>query len=234
MKLLGIELSSAVGSVALTIKGETFERTITTPREQHGKTLMFVDELLKDASLRLEELDGVAFGRGPGSFTGLRIAAAHAQGLSRLGKLPIFPVSSMLVYAQGAYQSTGFERALVCIDARMGQVFVGSFAVHENSMVSVADEVICAAGEVERLFADLTADCAPCAFVAVGDGFVSDHGAAPLESVVAKAGARLFDAVPAARDLFPQAVRDSMSGRVVSASDALPIYLREANAWRRF
>ena len=82
LKLLAIETSSAAGSVALGIGDDVSEIAIATPREQTERVLVIVDELLSGAGVSLGELDAIVFGQGPGSFTGLRVAAAVAQGLS--------------------------------------------------------------------------------------------------------------------------------------------------------
>jgi len=246
VKLLGIELSSAVGSIALYVDGEITERTIATPREQTSRTLECVDELLADAGLTVRALDGVAFGRGPGSFTGLRVAAAHAQGMAMALGLPLYPVSSLLALAQGASRATGAERAVACVDARMGELYCGVFAARDGVMAAVADEIIGSPDEVAR-FAEETltahggatgpsmggAGHVP-AWAAVGDGFACAHGASALAPLAAHAAQQLFAATPSARDLFPQAISDHEAGRATPPFEALPAYLREATAWRRF
>lgn len=235
MKVLGIELSSAVGSIALGLDGEIAARTIATPREQTGRTLALVEELLAAAGLRLRDLDGVAFGRGPGSFTGLRVAAAHAQGFALAAGLPLYPVSSLLALAQGAWRTSGIERVLVCVDARMDEVYCGAFELAGGVMAPVADESIGSAADVAALAeAPLRVFGAAQRWAAVGDGFASAHGAVVLEPVAARAAERLFDTTAAAEDLFPQAERDHAAGRATAPFDALPAYLREATAWRRY
>ena len=132
MKLLAIETSSDVGTVALLVDESLEQQRIATPREQTERILPMIDELLATAGVPLEELDGIAFGRGPGSFTGLRVAAAVAQGLGLAVNLPLLPVSSLAAMAQGRWRTEGQERSLVCIDARMGEVFWGAFEVHDG------------------------------------------------------------------------------------------------------
>jgi tRNA threonylcarbamoyl adenosine modification protein YeaZ len=262
MKLLGIELSSAVGSIALLADGDISERTIQTPREQTARTLACVDELLGAAGLALRELDGVTFGRGPGSFTGLRVAAAHAQGMALASGVPLYPVSSLLALAQGAWRTTSTQRAVVCVDARMDEIYCGVFALAESVMAPVADEVIGAATDVARLAAAALRgahgadgderggdgagrvsgdapyegrdDPGAEPWAAIGDGFTCAHGATILAPLAARAARQLFDSTPAARDLFPRAIRDHEAGRATAPFAALPAYLREATAWRRY
>jgi tRNA threonylcarbamoyladenosine biosynthesis protein TsaB len=224
MKLLGIETSSALGSVALRLPDGIAVRTIASPREQTERLLGFVDELLAEAGLALRALDGIAFGRGPGSFTGLRVAAAVAQGLAVASGVPLLPVSSLQCLAQGAFRTAGVRRALVCVDAHMGEVYWGEFAVHDGRAEPAGPERLAAPVEVASAMATT-------GWTAVGDGFAA-HPAA-LAAVASAAERVLHDARPLAEDLFPQAELDLAAGRAVGASQALPVYLREHTAWRR-
>ena len=123
MNLLGLETSSTVGSVAVETPGGMLVREIATPREQTAQILALIDELLREAGIGLPDLNGIAFGRGPGSFTGLRVSVAVAQGLAAVAGMPLLPVSSLLCLAERAWREHGCERALVCVDAHMGEVY---------------------------------------------------------------------------------------------------------------
>jgi tRNA threonylcarbamoyladenosine biosynthesis protein TsaB len=223
VKLLGIETSSRVGSVALTVDGRIETREIPTPREQTERLLVLIDELLGAAGVPVAHLDGIAFGRGPGSFTGLRIAAAVAQGLAAPSNLPLLPVSSLLCLAQGALRGEGVTHALVCIDAHMGELYWGEFEVRDGAVRSIGSERLGAP-------ADLAAP-ASSRWAAVGDGFRVHREA--LAPVIATAVRVLPDLEPAAADLFPAAGEALAAGRVARPRDALPVYLREHTAWRR-
>jgi len=223
MKLLGIETSGRVGSVALSVDGRIEEREIANAREQTERLLAVVDELLAGARLELTDLDGIAFGRGPGSFTGLRVSAAVAQGLAAPSRLPLLPVSSLLCLAQRALRSERVEHSVACADAHMGEVYWGEFELR--------DGVLRAAGP-ERLGAP--ADLIPpsgSTWVAVGSGFAAQREA--LGAVLAKAQRALPELEPAAQDLFPAAAEALAAGRASSPDKALPVYLREHTAWRR-
>ena len=223
MKLLAIETSSSVGSVALSLPDRIEERTIATPREQTERLLRLTDELLAEAGLALRELDGIAFGRGPGSFTGLRVAAAVAQGFAAPSGVPLLPVSSLLCLAQGAFRTTGVRRALVCVDAHMGEVYWAEFEIRDGRADPLGPERLGAPAEI--------APPAGAGWTAVGDGFAAQRAA--LEAAVAGAEGVLTGLNPAAQDLLPQARRDLEAGRAVAAAQALPVYLREHTAWRR-
>ncbi|HEX6999961.1 MAG TPA: tRNA (adenosine(37)-N6)-threonylcarbamoyltransferase complex dimerization subunit type 1 TsaB [Gammaproteobacteria bacterium] len=221
MKLLAIELSSAVGSVALAVDGRVTERAIHSPRAQQSLVLPLVDELLGETGLELAGLDGVAFGRGPGSFTGLRIAAAVAQGFGLAAALPLLPVSSLAALAQRAWREGGAEAALTCVDAHMGEVYWAAYAIEDGVAVLRGEERLGPPASVEPP--------ADGAWHAVGDGFAA-HAEA-LAAVAARAARVRPDLLPAARDLLPQAERDLAAGRHTPPEEALPVYLRGAGAW---
>ena len=223
MKLLAIETSSAVGSLALLDGTAVSEREIATPREQSENVLPIVRELVAEAGLTLGSLDAIAFGRGPGSFSGIRLAAAVAQGLALSSGFPVIAVSSLAAAAQRAWREHGSSRSLVCVDARMGEVYWAPFCI---------DDGLAEHDGSERLGAPATLQC-PTGdpWVAVGNGFVEyrDELAAQLEQAAAVHDACL----PTARDLLPRASRDCAAGRVSPAAAALPVYLRDESAWRR-
>jgi tRNA threonylcarbamoyladenosine biosynthesis protein TsaB len=222
MNLLGLETSSTVGSVALATPAGVRVREIATPREQTERILALTDELLTGAGLDLADLSGIAFGRGPGSFTGLRVAVAVAQGLAAVGRVPLLPVSSLLCLAERAWREHGCEHALVCVDAHMGEVYWAE-ARRQGQVVGILAERL-------GVPADVVVPQGR-GWCAVGNGFASH--AAGL-AAVAKVAARVLPGLePSAVDLFPQAQRDLAAGRTASAAEALPVYLREHTAWRR-
>jgi tRNA threonylcarbamoyladenosine biosynthesis protein TsaB len=223
MKALGIETSSARGSVALAIDGDSRERTIATPREQADKLLELTSELLGEARLELGDLDALVFGRGPGSFTGLRVAAAVAQGYALAAGVPLYPVSSLAALAQRAWRERGIEHALVCTDARMGEVYAGEFRVAAGVAVVIRAEELVAPAALRVPDAH--------GWAAVGDGWRAY--AADLAPLRDAASAVLADLEPLARDLFALAAADVVAGRATPFERALPVYLRESSAWRR-
>jgi tRNA threonylcarbamoyladenosine biosynthesis protein TsaB len=223
VNLLGLETSSAVGSVALATAAGVEVREIATAREQTERVLALVDELLGAAGLALRALDGIAFGRGPGSFTGLRVSAAIAQGLGAASGVPLLPVSSLLCLAERAWREWGSQRCLVCVDAHMGEVYWAESGCHGGVVALVGPEHLSAPAEVVALEGT--------GWFAVGSGFV---GAAEALAAPRLAAARVLGTLqPSAVDLFPQAARDLTAGRGVAATAALPVYLRGEGAWRR-
>jgi tRNA threonylcarbamoyladenosine biosynthesis protein TsaB len=221
--LLAIETSGAVGTVALRAGGRLVERSIATPREQTELILPIIAGLLSEAGTELRSLDAIVFGRGPGSFTGLRIAAAIAQGLAMSVHLPVIAVSSLAATAQRAWDDERIAASLVCVDARMGEVYWARFEIREGLAQLLGAERI---GAPEAVIIDGDGR-----FAALGGGFAAHPQA--LAPVAARAERVLPELAPRARDLLPQAESDFAAGRVLAATAALPVYLRDATAWQR-
>jgi tRNA threonylcarbamoyladenosine biosynthesis protein TsaB len=223
VKLLGFETSSERGSVALLIGNDVVQADIATPREQTQKLLDLAAELLADGGCALAELNGIAFGRGPGSFTGLRVAAAVAQGFALTTGVALLPVSSLAALAQGAWRTARVAHCLIALDARMGEIYCGEFEIAAGLAVPRRAEALL---KPARLVAPAGAGWA-----ALGNGFAV-HAQA-LAPVCGGAERVLTDVSPAARDLFPLAAADLAAGRSAAVEDALPVYLRDHTAWQR-
>lgn len=145
MKLLAIDTASGQCSAALLVDGRLLERGVLTPRDHAQLILPLVDALLAEAGTSLQALDGVAFGRGPGSFTGVRIAAAVAQGLAAGAGLPVLPVSSLRALAAQASRLVREAQGQApvgavagCMDARMGEIY---WAVYEPGLADAVETV---------------------------------------------------------------------------------------------
>ncbi len=223
MNLLAFETSSRIGSVALETPAGVLVRELGIPREQTERLLAMTDELLAAAGIGLQHLDGIAFGRGPGSFTGLRVSAAVAQGLAVVTGVPLLPVSSLLGLAERARREAGCRQTLVCVDAHMGEVYSAVAESRDGTVEIVGGERLGAPTDVA---APEGSD-----WCAVGSGFAAH--AEPLAAVMRAAQRVLPELVPSAEALLPQARRDLAAGRAASPSAALPVYLREHTAWRR-
>ena len=223
MNLLAFETSSTLGSVALETAAGLSVRELGIPREQTERLLSVIDELLAAAGIELRGLDGIAFGRGPGSFTGLRVSVAVAQGLGAASGVPLLPVSSLLCLAERAWQEARCERALVCVDAHMGEVYWATAELRGDAVEIVGDERLGAPADV--------APPAASPWCAVGNGFATYADA--LAGVTRAAVKVLPELKPGAAALLPRAKRDLKAGRATPPAAALPVYLREQTAWRR-
>ena len=126
MKLLAIETSTDFGSCALLLDGRMNQRVCPAGRPHSETLLPLVRELMAEAGLSFRSLDGIAFGAGPGAFTGLRVACGIAQGLAVAADLPVVPVSGLEAMAA----TVGEPRVLSLLDARMGEVYGGAYERH--------------------------------------------------------------------------------------------------------
>jgi tRNA threonylcarbamoyladenosine biosynthesis protein TsaB len=136
LKLLAIETATESCSAALAVDGDVRERFEIAPRRHAELILPMVDALLAEGSLGLGQLDCIAFGRGPGAFTGVRLAAGVAQGLAFGADLPVVPVSTLAALAQDA--APRHDRILAALDARMGEVYWGAFSRGSDGLVESA------------------------------------------------------------------------------------------------
>src|SRR5438552_15269054 len=132
MKLLALDTAGELCSVALFDGAVWHERSIVAGQSHSQHVLPMVQECLAHAALRLQDLDGIAFGAGPGAFTGVRIACGVAQGLAFGANLPVVPVPTLLALAQHAWREHQATNVFACLDARMREVYVAFYAREAN------------------------------------------------------------------------------------------------------
>ena len=121
--------------------GDTQQVQSLEPRGHASNILPMVDELLTQYQVNLSELDAIAFTRGPGAFTAVRIGTSVAQGLAVGANLPLIAVSSLAVLAQGSYRVSGTERCLTALDARMSEVYFGIYQLNEDKLMAAIEEL---------------------------------------------------------------------------------------------
>ncbi len=143
MKLLAIETATEACSVAVLVDGAVIERFEIAPRRHTELALPWADALLAEAGIAKSQLDAIAVGRGPGAFTGVRLAIALAQGIALALDRPLLPVSTLAALAM---QAAG-DRILAAIDARMGEVYVAGFRRDGEGLIAISDETVIAPGE---------------------------------------------------------------------------------------
>lgn len=237
--ILAVETSSNNCSVALLKGGQIFELTEDAPREHTRKLLPMIDTVLTENGVTLSELDAIACGCGPGSFTGLRICLGVVQGLAYGQDLPLIPVSSLQTIARTAArqsQSQGFNKGqlLVANDARMDEVYacLYRFEVQSDDVLDVealSEELVIAP---ERLWSESRLPQLQEDFIAVGDGWhypkmaeaITNETIGNREAVVirATAGAML--------DIAAEKLK---RGETVAAEASEPTYLRDSVAWKK-
>lgn len=214
MKLLAFELATEACSVALWVDGEVRERFEVAPRRHAELALPWAGELLADAGIARSQLDAIALGRGPGAFTGVRLAIAIAQGVALALDRPLIPVSTL---AALALQAPG-PRVLAAIDARMGEVYTGAFERRDDDLVACAPEAV---GDPARF--ELPGDLA--GWHGVGTGFAAVEGA--LQQRLAGRMASIdAAALPRAADVARLAVPACARGEAMAPERVEPAYLR--------
>jgi tRNA threonylcarbamoyladenosine biosynthesis protein TsaB len=216
MRVLAIDTSTEALSVALRSEQGTIERGLETARGHAEHILSLIDAVLGEAGLPLSQLDGIAAGVGPGSFTGVRISVAVAQGLSFGAGLPVAPITSLEALAFPAIE-TGADRVIACLDARMGEIYWGCFA---------ADGVrgVRALGALQVTAADGVHLPGAGRYRGVGRGFTAYPELAALARV--DADARSLSALPNAADMARLGALRLAAGERVDPADLKPEYVR--------
>jgi tRNA threonylcarbamoyladenosine biosynthesis protein TsaB len=211
MKLLAFDTATEACAAALWLDGELLERFELGTR--HAERLLpMIEELLAQAQLSLKQLDAIAFVRGPGSFTGLRIGAGVAQGLGFGADVPLVPVSSLAALAQGV----DAPKVLAFFDARMQQVYYGAYSKNADGIAELHGPEIVAAPEDVPL--------------PPGSGWVAAGGGweAYQDVLSRRLGVDgIAGAYPRAGALARIAVLDYAAGCAIAPEQALPTYLRD-------
>ncbi len=143
MKLLALDTSTEFLSLAVQTDRGLFTCHEATGPAASQRILPEIEQLLAEAGVVLNELDGIVYGMGPGAFTGVRVSVGVAQGLAFGAVLPVVGVSSLLAVAQMAWQETQAEKIVVCLDARMGEVYHAAFIKQSAGWLEVSAPVVC-------------------------------------------------------------------------------------------
>ncbi|NNG12491.1 MAG: tRNA (adenosine(37)-N6)-threonylcarbamoyltransferase complex dimerization subunit type 1 TsaB [Halobacteria archaeon] len=218
-RLLAIETATSACSAALSVNGHIQERHALAPRQHAALILPMIESLLVEADLQVGQLDALLFGQGPGSFTGVRIAASVVQGIAFGARLPVVAVSTLATLALGAMDESGEAQIMVALDARMSEVYWGVYRQGEDGLpVQQIEECVCAPDEVP-----LPPDGR---WVGAGSGWDS-YG----EMLMTRSGERMVrvlpDLEPRARDLVRLGADRFDRGMVIPPEQALPVYLRD-------
>lgn len=218
-RILAIDASSEACSVALLMENQVIERSRIAPRQHTELVLKMVEEVREEAGLTLKQLDAVAFNRGPGSFTGVRISTSVTQGLAYALDLPVIPVSGLNAVAQGAWRAHQQENILVLMDARMQEVYWACFQWHQGMMKLTGTELVSAISRIE-INNEIN-------WLAVGSGISVYNN--ELQALQGQENIN-FDAqliYPQARDIADLAMFELNAGNAVSAMRAQPVYIRD-------
>ncbi|CAJ1832158.1 tRNA (adenosine(37)-N6)-threonylcarbamoyltransferase complex dimerization subunit type 1 TsaB [Aeromonas veronii] len=225
LKILAVDTATEACSAALLVGDKLFSRWEEAPRDHTRKILPMVQAVLEDAGISLSDLDAIAFGRGPGSFTGVRIGISVAQGLAFGAGVPLIGISTLAAMAQGAYRLDGAQQVLTAIDARMNEVYFGRYELIDGRMQLVGDEVVSDPVALVDARGKLAGPV-----TCVGTGFETyGETLSGLADELAESQVRF----PAAEDMLPLARAAWLAGEAVPVEQATPVYLRDKVTWKK-
>ena len=214
MKILAVETSTEYCSVALWQDGLVTE-TCELVGQRHSELLMaMIDKLLKNSGIKIAQLDGIAFGQGPGSFTGVRIACGVAQGLALGANLQVAGVCTLLALTQ----ASGHKKVIAALDARMGEIYLAAYENIDGEWDVVVEPCLSKIDNVPSLLGD--------GWFGAGTGFAVNDRALSAHYVKQLAGVDPL-VVPHASAVAKLAANEFSKNNAVDAAMALPLYLRD-------
>ncbi|MCC5869679.1 MAG: tRNA (adenosine(37)-N6)-threonylcarbamoyltransferase complex dimerization subunit type 1 TsaB [Gammaproteobacteria bacterium] len=217
-RILALDTATENCSVALWLDGELRVRAQMSDRQHADLLLGMVDELLREVRVELTDLDCLAFGRGPGGFTGVRIATSVAQGLALGADLPVVPVSDLHALAWRAWQAHGWRRVMVAMDARMGELYALACELDGQGRITpLAEERVMPPGDLHL---------PPGVWCGAGPGWAAQADA--LAEVIGRLDGlddRLYPDAAAVASLAALALADGTAG--IDVAEARPVYLRD-------
>lgn len=226
MRILAIDTATEACSVALEQPSGTVAHFELCPREHTQRILPMVQDILLRGETSLSGIDVLAYGRGPGSFTGVRIGIGIAQGLALGAALPMVGVSTLATMAQGAWRRCGATRVLAAIDARMGEVYWAEYTRDEAGVWHGEEtEAVLKPEAVAERLKQLAGQWAR-----VGTGWPA------WPDMARDSGLEIVDGetlLPEAEDMLPLARQMWLSGKAVAVEQSEPVYLRNEVTWKK-
>lgn len=228
LNILCVDTSTEACSVAV-LKQNDIEQVIKdnfmfAPREHTTKILPTVESVLAEAQLAIKDIDVVAYGRGPGSFTGVRIGISIAQGLAFGIEKPMVGVSTLQAMAQQAYKKQDVVNVYAAIDARMGEVYYAHYQLTDGLMTLKGEEVVIKPADLLALEIAVVESA-----MLVGSGW----NAYP-ELLAYFSDATLSEIeFPSSRYMLAQVIADVQQGLAVQPELATPVYLRDKVTWKK-
>ncbi|PHS27567.1 MAG: tRNA (adenosine(37)-N6)-threonylcarbamoyltransferase complex dimerization subunit type 1 TsaB [Methylophaga sp.] len=218
MNILALDTCTECCSAALLYQGQLFERVEMTQRGHSDLILGLMDALFEQAATTIAEIEVIAFGRGPGSFTGVRIAVGVAQGIAFARDIPVIAISSLAAVAQGAADELAIDDIAVAMDARMGEIYAASYRREQGIVSLVGIERVC---PPENYLPESEQQ-----WTGIGTGWgeydeiLRQNFAGNLEQVSVKQ-------YPLASSVLKLAQIEAAAGRLLPAEQAMPVYLRD-------
>ena len=223
MNFLVLDTATEACSVALSWQQQQYSQFEICPQQHSQRILPMVDEVLVQAGAELRHLDFLAFGRGPGSFTGVRIATGILQGLALGSQLPVVGVSTLAAMAQQAIDTHKVAKVYCAIDARMGEVYFAEYCALDGLATLVGEEQVLAPELAAELISQ-TSDA-----VGVGTGWVAYPALNPQQQLRIAEDIQL----PAAQYMLALALHGFNNGQAQAAEQVQPVYLRDTVTWKK-
>ena len=212
MNLLALDTSTEFLSLALQLSDKTYTHYQHAGQAASQLVLPQIQALLDSANIKLQDLDGIAFGAGPGAFTGVRVACGVAQGLGFGAGLPVVGVNTLLALAQ----TSGENKVIACLDARMGEIYHAAFVRENGEWIDMSKTIVCKPEAAPVLEGE---------WAGVGSGWAV-YGEV-LNAVYAKNLVKtLTNITPTAEAILQLAAPIFLAGSAKPASEAMPIYIR--------
>ena len=222
--ILALETATEACSAALLHQDHiTFEDELS-PRTHTQRILPMVDGLLKNANLSIKEVDYLAFGRGPGSFTGVRVGVGVAQGLALGAELKVVPISNLTTMAEQAYQELGATEVIALIDARMNEVYFSQLVRTENGWIEKVKERVCSP---EGALVQFQLDTDKITVVGTGWAAYPQFSEQNLPLAISEI------TLPSAKYMLALAEQEIAKGNVKSVDEIEPVYLRNEVTWKK-
>jgi len=213
MKILALDTSTEYCSLALWQDGVVNERNELVGQKHSEMMMMMLDALLKESDVRINQLDAIAFGKGPGSFTGVRIACGVAQGLALGADLSVVGVCTLEALAQ----ASGHNKVIAALDARMGEIYLAAYEKNMGDWETVSEPCLCEVKDAPKVSGE--------EWFGAGSGYSVKDSALQLHYGKQLSGVDA-QAVPKASAIAQIAAIEFTKGNAVDAALALPLYLR--------
>jgi len=217
MNILALDTCTESCSAALLYQGQIFERVEMTQRGHSDLILGMMEALFKGAGTSIGVIDAVAFGRGPGSFTGVRVGVGVAQGIAFARNIPVIPVSTLAAIAQGTFDQSDDDYVAVAMDARMGEIYAANYQRQEGVAALLDQEQVCPP-EQFLPFTDQQ-------WVGAGTGWreYNDILTEQFKGKLVRVNAERY---PQASSIITLAQIEVKAGLLLPAEQAIPVYLR--------
>lgn len=222
-RILALDTSTEACSAAIWTQGEVVSIHEVCPQQHTQKILPMIEQVLANAGVNLNQIDAIAFGCGPGSFTGVRIGIGVAQGLALGCDLPMLPISTLKTLAQGAYRISQATHVLAAIDARMGEIYWGQYVRQDKG-----DWLAQSAERVMKPSQAEAGEYGPFPWFKAGTGWQTYPDMLP--SIDKSDSAYLL---PLAQDMLPLAWQDWQDKKMIAVDQVEPTYLRNEVTWKK-